>query len=135
MITKICSKCKLPKPLEEFSKRKNGKYGRDHHCKECASKRHKIKYANDVQYKERILKNNRKRLYKLSDNELDNLLNKNICDICGNTFISSKDKHIDHNHNNNKIRGILCQKCNLFLGNYELNLHLIDKINSYLKRI
>jgi len=49
-------------------------------------------------------------------------------------FMKTKDKHIDHDHNTNKIRGVLCQKCNLFLGYYELKIHLINDINSYLKR-
>ena len=35
--------------------------------------------------------------------------------------LKDKDIHIDHNHKTNKIRGILCNKCNFALGLLEEN--------------
>lgn len=120
-IQKICSKCKVPKSLDKFHKRKNGKYGRDHHCKECASAYGKNKYATDIEYKERACRRRRKNSFNLNDVELDKLMLIKNCQICGNEFKSGKDKHIDHDHNTMKIRGVLCSKCNLSLGHYESN--------------
>lgn len=45
---KICFKCKIPKPLNKFPKRKNGKYGYDHYYKECGNLYCRNKYLNDV---------------------------------------------------------------------------------------
>jgi len=132
--TKICGKCKIPKPLDEFHKHRNGKYGVDGRCKECNNLHRRNKYANDVQYKERAYRRGRKNLYNLNDVELDKLLIITNCEICGNKFKSKRDKHIDHNHNTGKVRGVLCNRCNTMLGYFENNLHLVDNIITYLNK-
>lgn len=57
---KVCIKCKLPKPLEEFYNRKESRDGRSPYCKEChraaskkaskkpKAKRYRRKYAKAV---------------------------------------------------------------------------------------
>ena len=38
------------------------------------------------------------------------------CDLCKKKFQSTKDRHLEHNHNMNKefnIRGIVCTACNM----------------------
>ena len=44
------------------------------------------------------------------------------CAICGSTHLRAGQKflHIDHNHETGKVRGILCNCCNLFLGVFEV---------------
>lgn len=49
------------------------------------------------------------------------------CEICG----KATSLCIDHNHKNNKFRGILCQSCNRFLGWFENNE---EKVKKYLKK-
>jgi hypothetical protein len=46
METKICSKCKKIKDVEEFNKRKDSKDGLSYWCKECFAKQHKLTYTN-----------------------------------------------------------------------------------------
>ena len=42
------------------------------------------------------------------------------CAICGINITELKqDFAIDHNHNTNELRGLLCNSCNLSLGNIE----------------
>ena len=130
---KICRMCKVLKPLNEFSKHKNGKYGVEGRCKECCNLYKRKKYRKDKEYRERAMRRGRKNRYNLNDNELDLLLIKTSCDICGKEFKSSKDKHIDHNHNTGKIRGVLCSRCNTFLGYYELYFDLIKIFKHYLE--
>lgn len=36
MESKVCATCKVDKPLEDFHKHKNGKFGRNFRCKKCA---------------------------------------------------------------------------------------------------
>jgi DNA-directed RNA polymerase subunit RPC12/RpoP len=38
------------------------------------------------------------------------------CAICGKPLENRKQAHIDHNHKTGKVRGILCNQCNLLLG-------------------
>lgn len=39
MESKVCTTCKLDKPLEEFYKHKKGKFGRNSRCKKCSYKK------------------------------------------------------------------------------------------------
>ena len=46
MNVRICTKCKKEKSLDEFSKAKKGKYGRNSRCKECSREYMKDRYFN-----------------------------------------------------------------------------------------
>lgn len=45
------------------------------------------------------------------------LLRQGGCAICGETR-HRKQMHIDHDHSTGQVRGILCFKCNVGLGNF-----------------
>ena len=98
----------------------------------------------------RKIKSNVKRKYILRDGteldktylEINDYLNTHkICEICGKTIdesISNKENKfkpkrlcIDHNHINNKFRGVLCSRCNRQLGWFELYK---DEIIKYLNK-
>lgn len=59
----------------------------------------------------------------------------NCCKIC-NTHQNKLNSplHIDHNHSTNKIRGLLCSKCNQGLGFFYDNIGLMEKAIEYLKK-
>ena len=38
------------------------------------------------------------------------------CAICGTRLEIGRNTHVDHNHLTGKLRGVLCNKCNLHLG-------------------
>lgn len=44
---------------------------------------------------------------------------KHKCAICGMELELLKDTRLDHSHRTGKIRGILCNGCNIKVGNYE----------------
>lgn len=48
-LTKICTKCKIEKPIKDFSKHKITKDGLNHRCRECNSDRHKKYYQEHEQ--------------------------------------------------------------------------------------
>jgi hypothetical protein len=56
--SKICTKCDIEKPLEEFSRQKGGKFGRRAHCKVCMAEYREANREQRRQYK----KANRERL-------------------------------------------------------------------------
>lgn len=82
-----------------------------------------------------------KRLYGLTPQEYADTLQRqdNSCAICRERIgVKPRDSHIDHCHESGKIRGILCNKCNLIVGWWEgftRNPDFRDKIISYLGKI
>ena len=61
--------------------------------------------------------------------------------ICGNPE-SQKDKRIkgtktlciDHDHKTGKIRGLLCQNCNVSIGKFKEDINIMQKAIDYLKK-
>ena len=55
------------------------------------------------------------------------------CAICG---IAPLDKHlsIDHDHETGAVRGLLCNPCNLALGNVKDNTLILENMIRYLNR-
>lgn len=61
-----------------------------------------------------------KRAYNITAQENTKMLiqQNNSCKICGNEFtgIPPFRPHVDHDHQTNKIRGLLCNNCNVGIG-------------------
>jgi hypothetical protein len=115
-----CRICKVTKPFEAFHQHsKGGKYRTD--CKEC---RCAIEAA---------------RRYGVTTEHVDALLEKQgaCCAICGS---DGKDHAtftrlvIDHCHTTGKVRGMLCAKCNIGLGNFNDQSRLLLKAAVYLQQ-
>jgi hypothetical protein len=146
---KKCSICKILKDEKEFpfQNKKLNKYMSA--CKNCNSTRQKEKRINnpeEVRKKDKIqyLKHQQKRIkqakdyrdkypertrntnlkvkYGITQNDYNYLKIKqnNKCAICGEDEENLKRiLCVDHCHKTNKIRGLLCDTCNKFLGFYE----------------
>lgn len=57
-----------------------------------------------------------------------------VCAICaGNPRGQWNRFHVDHDHNDGKIRGLLCQDCNTALGLLKDNPNLMEKAASYVR--
>jgi hypothetical protein len=65
---------------------------------------------------------------------------KGLCAICLRPETAhhhkGKKKHlaIDHDHISNKVRGLLCQRCNMIVGFIEANPFVLVDLNMYLGR-
>lgn len=76
--------------------------------------------------------------YKLTLEEYDALLKEQDgkCAICG---LKSEDNgrygvlYVDHNHQTGKIRGLLCENCNLGLGIFKDNIDTLNNAIKYLE--
>lgn len=91
-------------------------------------------YQNDKEsYKWRNIKN----IYGLTKEDFFDLLEKqNIkCALCEDSFksLNQNHLHIDHCHETNKIRGLLCMKCNVGLGMLGDNEEGLTKALAYVK--
>ena len=115
-----CVRCEQIKPLSEFNKSNHVKTGYHNTCKDCQSIRNRDSLV--------------KRLYNKTLDELHiHLENSNWkCNICG-TDIKYKKQCVDHDHDNEKFRGILCDSCNRGLGLLKDNPDTLLQSILYLK--
>ena len=124
---KKCNNCKKVKDLKDFTFKDKEKDLYRTNCRECdrlVNEKHEKNYRNTT----RKLKT-----YNLSQDELDILMEKEQCEIC-NEKVEGKNKHIDHCHESQFVRGILCHRCNLGLGHFKDNeLRLFSAI-AYLRK-
>lgn len=127
---RICKICRLNKNINDFNNHKNYPSGKSYICKNCSNKK-----RNDRRLR---------RVYGISQQEYDLLFEKQKgkCAICENpeTTVDPRNHKIrklsvDHSHNKeSKIRELLCQKCNVTLGNVNDNITLLEKMISYLRK-
>ena len=84
-----------------------------------------------VENKDRRRASNRKRLYGMSKEEYDTLLLKqdNKCAICRTV----EHLHVDHCHDTQQIRGLLCGKCNTALGLANEDPTRLEAMASYIR--
>ncbi len=71
----------------------------------------------------------------ITKEEYDDLLKiqNNVCAICKKVD-SKKSLAIDHNHKTGKIRGLLCEGCNIGLGGFKDDILLLSQSIKYLKK-
>lgn len=101
---------------------------------------YKLQYSNFGSFRNFrwYLLSRRWRLFKdfnLSLDEFNAILKKQnySCKICERTNFTGYNWHVDHCHVTNKIRGILCSKCNQGLGLFEDSIETLNKAKKYLE--
>jgi 5-methylcytosine-specific restriction endonuclease McrA len=88
-------------------------------------------------FKEYYLKNldkwktYRMKSYGLAPEDYDKMVENQDgrCLICGETA----KLHVDHSHETTVVRGLLCQACNLGLGNFRENIQVLKNAIEYLE--
>ena len=138
---KVCSTCKVAQPYSEFFKDKRHRDGYIGVCKTCRNKtRQKYRHERGGAAKERAKEDKRKEqnpmrakekhyrwTYGITLKEYDAMWERQgkSCALCGITegyrFV------IDHDHADGKVRGILCNPCNVALGLLKEDVALFKK--------
>lgn len=131
---KRCSVCKETKDTSNFYTHKIIRDGFRPECKVCTLSRN-MKYRNsDIgkkKSKESSYKHILHKIYRMSNDDFNSMLVKQDykCKICSST----RKLVVDHCHLTNKVRGLLCYKCNTGLGLFNDNPDLISKALLYIK--
>ena len=121
-----CPQCEEIKKFEDFFNHKQSKNGKDTYCKKCTKIKSSSKTIN------KFFNNN------LTQNESINLLiehyikQNKCCAICKKQYLRA-NLHIDHCHETNKFRGLLCKNCNFALGFFKDNIDLLLNAIVYLQ--
>lgn len=151
---KTCTKCKVEKPVGEFSKDRSqvtelkiwcrgccaisAKYWRDNRSPEQRIAEAVRVHARDIrrvrihspeEYRRKLLKK-----YGLTPESFARILTgqNNECAICDQLLMPGPRTHIDHNHATGKVRGLLCSNCNMALGKFQDSAGLLRKAAEYL---
>jgi len=129
---KWCPKCRQLKDIQTFSRNKSRKDGLNGWCKLCS-------YINRKRYKNNPnleWNRNLKRRYGIDKKIYEKLLKsqKGRCKICLNKETRARRLSVDHDHKTGRVRGLLCNKCNLGLGKFKDNINLLKKAVKYLNR-
>jgi len=107
-------------------------------CRECHKKYLKDRRANNEELRlkenEDMTWRRRLREYGVTKEEFYAIFEKQggKCAICLDP-ITDKDS-MDHSHNKNKARGILCTGCNISLGQFEDNISTLKSAIEYLEK-
>jgi len=163
-IFKECISCHQKKPLtkEYFHARKKSKDGFRNDCRECLNKRTKLWVQRNPEkaasYKRKWRHNNPEKLnkarirwrknnplselngrykreYGITLKEYDEMFEKQdgLCAVCGLPEINRR-LAVDHDHDTQKIRGLLCARCNTVLGLMEDNIGTMSRAIEYIER-
>ncbi len=141
---KVCRKCHLEKPIGEFWITDAASGYRRSMCKECDKAAQRRRYAESSTFREKANANSRrqaklkprttsasrrymlKNKYRLTELQYEALLaeQNGRCALCGAQEVGSGQWsgghfHVDHDHGDGHVRGLLCQQCNTQLGGYE----------------
>ena len=142
---KRCGHCKLAKDLAAFKKDYRTRSGYGSWCRPCdnANHRERRKLRSSQQLKHdrlRGIQYNRIYHYGLLSEAYAALTEKQggVCAICHKpeTRIikgTLSTLSVDHNHKDNRIRGLLCDVCNKVLGLFADNPHLFRTAAMYLE--
>jgi hypothetical protein len=128
---KICKVCEVEKNISDF-------YTGRKDCKDCknaaARQWRKDNPENVKRHLVRMRERTKERRYGITQEDFNKMLTdqNNKCKICKIIFISSKGTHIDHCHDTNIVRGLLCNDCNLALGQFNDNIEIMNNAIKYL---
>lgn len=137
---KKCRKCKQVKPSSEFYEDTSLKCSKDmltSQCKDCMRK-DAIVRASQHTYEHRrsvfircMYGITRKEYYRLLEEQ------SNVCAICKQSetkvqYSKIMELAIDHDHDNNQVRGLLCAECNQAIGFLKDDINRIASLLHYL---
>lgn len=131
--TKVCLHCKTEKTIEEFPVDKRRSDGRRSHCNECNVKLAMTYQSENLQgHRDRT----RKYRYGLTAVEFEQMVinQDGVCAICLKLPKGDKVLSVDHCHQTEKVRELLCGTCNSILGFASEDAELLQRAIEYLKR-
>jgi hypothetical protein len=121
---KRCTRCKRRKVASGFHKSKFSVDGLVSRCKLCLRELHTVQ---EYRPKRRLAK------YGLTAEAYQQLeaAAAGACQICTTPF--GRTPVIDHCHATNKVRGLLCSRCNVGLGNFKDDPERLQRALAYLQ--
>lgn len=135
-----CRDCRraMKRAWAKANKKRIQEYKRTHREGENAWRRKA--YAANAETRKSILRHNRRRRLKCSEEELKKIESAwtGCCPICSTkepaVKVDSKKWHLDHDHKTGKLRNIVCAHCNSMLGFARDNPEVLRRAAEYLEK-
>ncbi len=139
---KKCKLCGVEKDESEFHRNRGHFDGLSEKCKNCKSSYDRWFAKNPTPTKRRrngTIKNIYRHIekYGLTPDDYEAMLERQggVCGICGHVP-NGRRLCVDHDHATGKVRGLLCNGCNVALGaakdEVSVLMRMIDYLKSYL---
>lgn len=132
-----------PQPINNFNKNARYDDGLNPQCKDCVAHYQKKNRSKMIEAGKRwAAKNGQKirfhhleRTYGITQIEYNQMLKdqNGTCAICGRNN-KGRALNVDHDHETNVIRGLLCNMCNTGLGSFNDDTVTLEKAVEYLKK-
>ena len=134
---KICSKCGTNVSINNYYKNKRNPSGIGSLCKDCCKRIDATRNPLRIYTKEWKANNREsrlKRLYGINQAVFEKMfeIQGKCCAICKTEVPNCNNWHIDHDHETNLVRGILCKNCNIMLGEAKDNPDILRRAAQYL---
>jgi len=112
------------------------------HLREQANARRRTKHKKDAETRNPIIHAEKQRIRRLkhrhgltAQNYDDMLKEQKGCALCGiKTNKNGKALFVDHDHTTNKVRALLCARCNTMVGIIETQPNFIKKAVAYINK-
>ncbi len=147
---KTCPNCQTEKPRSEFYNNRSKPDGLQDYCKPCQRKcvkrwddanadRISARQAAWALENPRLVKRSAflqcLRRHGLDEAQYNALLSAqaSVCAICELPCPTGNRLAIDHCHITNRIRGLLCVRCNTAIGLLKDNVEILQRASEYLK--
>ena len=126
-MTRVCTTCGEEKPKGEFSFKNKDRGLLQSKCKVCHNK-----YLRDNYDPNKKRKVDLKTKYNLTEKSWGDLYLKQSgkCAICSK---ETTKLHVDHCHKTGVVRGLLCNGCNLGIGQFNDNIDALRSAAKYLE--
>lgn len=115
--TQVCRKCFIDKPLEAFHGDRRTANRKRTTCIPCRQNQRAICNLSRTQYSILLVAQE----YKCA-----------ICGVDASELV--RELSVDHSHETHEVRGLLCQHCNIGLGNFRDDVELMNKAIDYLRQ-
>jgi len=140
---KKCSRCKTVKRLEDFPPDNRMKLKKQSWCYDCHSgwRKENKEYIRrkNKEWKDKnphyALNWARKRNYGISPFDVERLFQNQggMCNGCLRNLFEVRKWVVDHDHQSGKVRGLLCDDCNIILGRARDEVTTLLRLASYLQ--
>lgn len=127
-----CQQCERILPTDDFAYDRRLTYRgcRQQRCRACCKKYRQ----ENAEAARKVARRAKLRKYGLTTTKFEAMLarQRNACAIC-RKILKPGQHHIDHDHDSQLVRGILCFNCNAGLGHFRDNQQLLKKAVRYLE--